>query len=284
MIGRDIGSPAHDSDGARTNGRSWLEGDRHQGEHAPKLSIASEPASAAASERAVRESIGEWLEMDPVDLAGLAGDPLSRIADALATGRAAVATVATQQEDIAMLQESNRMDSLTGIWNRRAIDQRLQTEWARWKRHNTPMAVLMADIDGLKGINDTRGHSSGDLLIGAVAGQFASLMRAEDAVGRLGGDEFMIVCAEADEESTQAIVRKMNDALAAQFVTVQYGAIPLRVSIGSASTTRYPNASLAELVGIADAGLYAVKRERPDQSRIDGEPSATAKGFRSASP
>lgn len=269
MINRDIGSLVHDSDRVSTNIGVGLQA-HATGDQARKLSVASQPVSAAAEDRALRVSIGGWLEMDPVDLAGIAGHPLSRIADALATGRAAVATAATQRADIATLQASARTDSLTGIWNRRAIDERLQTEWARWQRHNTPMAVLMADIDGLKSINDTRGHGSGDLLIGAVAEQFASLMRAEDAVGRLGGDEFMIVCAEADEDSTQAIVRKVNDALAAQFVEVPGGSIPLRVSIGSASTTMYPNASLAELVSAADAGLYAVKRERPNQNLMGG--------------
>ena len=242
------------------------------------LAVVPQATSAAAGDGAevCAQSIGEWLKMDPVELAGLSGRSLSTIADALAVGRAAVATAATQREDIRTLQESTRTDALTGIWNRRAIDERLHTEWARWQRYKTPLAVLMADVDGLKAVNDSRGHDSGDLLIGAVARQLASLIRAEDAVGRLGGDEFMIVCAEANEESTQAILRNVNAALTGQWVDVQGGSIPVEVSIGCASTSMYPASSLAELVRTADAGLYAVKQARQLERIAAGQPPTPA--------
>lgn len=262
MNRRGNGSYAQDADGGR-NG--VLEGN---GYHRQPARHRSRARTGQAGDEILRSSIGRLLAMDPGDLAGLTGRPLSSIASALASGHEAVEAVATLRDDIRVLRESARTDWLTGILNRRGIEERLQTEWARWQRHRTPLAVLIADVDGLKHVNDTHGHVSGDLLIRAVARHLAALIRTEDAVGRIGGDEFIIVCADADEESTQAIMRKLDDTLAAQHIDVLGRLVPVRVSIGGASTSTNPAASPAQLVGAADARLYEEKQRRRRQDMV----------------
>src|SRR5579871_5905575 len=82
-----------------------------------------------------------------------------------------------------------RIDALTGVANRRGIDERLADEWNRARRHGRSLSVILLDVDDLKAINDAQGHAAGDDLLRQVASELAALLRGTDLIGRRGGDE-----------------------------------------------------------------------------------------------
>lgn len=141
-----------------------------------------------------------------------------------------------------------REDSLTGLANRRGIDERLAFEWERARRHNRPLSVVLLDLDNLKEVNDQRGHEAGDDLLRAVAVQLRSTVRSIDQVGRWGGDEFLVICIETGEAAAALVGRKIADRL------------PAPVSYGVATLQRGQTAK--ELLSVADRALYRAKERR----------------------
>ena len=119
----------------------------------------------------------------------------------------------------------------------------------------------MVDIDGLKVINDSRGHPVGDFVISEVARRLAGAIRIEDTVARIGGDEYMVVCPETDDVSARAIARKLSRTVGGRLMKAPGDSLAVRVSIGSASTSKSQSSPKA-LVAAADARLYDVKRTR----------------------
>ena len=101
------------------------------------------------------------------------------------------------------LYESAVYDGLTGLYNRRAFDERLRAELAFANRHGKPLALMIADIDHFKRINDEHGHPFGDQVLREIARRLAATTRAEDVLARFGGEEFIILCRETDGELTR---------------------------------------------------------------------------------
>ena len=128
-------------------------------------------------------------------------------------------TMFLQQSQLAL---SASVDGLTGLWNRARIDQFFAEELARAQRYGTAFSVILIDIDHFKNVNDTHGHAVGD----TVLRQFATLLRRNvrtvDKVGRLGGEEFLIILPEADSEQASAAAHTLQQRLEAfDFDTVQ---------------------------------------------------------------
>lgn len=146
-------------------------------------------------------------------------------------------------------------DDLTGLSNRRHFHQQLRHHATTANRHQTPLAVLLLDLDNFKQINDQHGHQRGDDLLRSVAALLTSRVRLSDIVGRLGGDEFAILLPHttADEASTLAA------DLAAQLAEAINLPHSLRVSIGIASC---PGLDCDQLLLQADRQLYVEKRVR----------------------
>lgn len=138
-----------------------------------------------------------------------------------------------------------RVDALTGVANRRGIDERLAEEWSRARRHGRSLSVILLDVDDLKGINDAQGHAAGDDALREVASGLAALLRTTDLIGRSGGDEFVLVCPEADEAAVTAVAGKIG--------------LSLRLSVSVGCATLQPEQSLRELVAKADQALYQTK-------------------------
>lgn len=149
-----------------------------------------------------------------------------------------------------------RIDSMTGVANRRHFEERLESAIASARRHNTAICLLYLDIDRFKAINDTHGHEAGDAVIVEVATRVQSLVRKEDLVARLGGDEFAVIIEQADAGTGEAMASKM---LAAMQAPISIGAMPLPVNVsigvGFAST---PD-TLENVLGMADRALYRSK-------------------------
>jgi diguanylate cyclase (GGDEF)-like protein/putative nucleotidyltransferase with HDIG domain len=159
------------------------------------------------------------------------------------------------------VQQQAIADPLTGLYNHRHLYERLEQEMARAKRSRRPVAVLMLDIDNLKLVNDTYGHQVGDEALKLLASVLQSSCRAEDIVGRYGGDEFMIILPEADTAEAERIGERIQANLAARYLEEQGkdGCVPIRISMGVAC---YPNHAtlMHALVDAADAALYRSKQ------------------------
>ncbi len=160
---------------------------------------------------------------------------------------------ASQQE----LENLARVDSLTGLANRRQFDERVDLALARSRRHGTPVALLYIDIDYFKRINDSLGHLAGDAVLSAFAGRLAACVRAEDLVARLGGDEFVMLVEDgATTQGTEAIARKLIRHVSEPGL-VDGDDTTVTTSIGIAFCLRDTDAE--ELLQYADKALYVAK-------------------------
>jgi diguanylate cyclase (GGDEF)-like protein len=159
------------------------------------------------------------------------------------------------------VQQQAIADPLTGLYNHRHLYERLEQEVARAKRSRRPVAALMLDIDNLKLINDTYGHQVGDEALKLLASVLQSSCRAEDIVGRYGGDEFMIILPETDTAEAERIGERIQANLAARYLEEKGkdGCVPIRISMGVAC---YPGDAtvMQELVNAADSALYRSKQ------------------------
>jgi diguanylate cyclase (GGDEF)-like protein len=169
------------------------------------------------------------------------------------------------QQDLLNTQERlTRMathDGLTGICNHQAILEALEREFARHARERTPIAVAMADLDRFKQVNDTWGHPVGDTVLTEVAMRMTNSTRPYDALGRYGGEEFLLVLPGCDGESAFRTAQRVQLAVSDRSVGTSAGPVGLTVSIGVASSADLPGANASELVRAADAALYQAKRE-----------------------
>ena len=169
------------------------------------------------------------------------------------------------------LSELAFRDPLTGLANRRVLEDHLRVALARAQRTGRSLGLLFFDIDGLKGINDTLGHAAGDELLRAIAERLRRTVRTGDVaarsasdpplVGRLGGDEFLLLLADVEGDIAvivDSVRGRIHDALTAPF-TVAGRQLRIRASFGASA---YPNdgETSEALLAHADAAMYAMKR------------------------
>ncbi len=158
-------------------------------------------------------------------------------------------------------------DPLTGLANRRLLDDRLAMAIAHARRHYGVMAVLYLDLDGFKEVNDSRGHGIGDALLKAVATRLLSIVREEDTVCRLGGDEFVIALTHISSRGyATKTADKIIQALSEAYL-IEGHSIQITVSIGLSSYPEHGN-DAAGLLKSADAALYEAKREGKNTYRV----------------
>lgn len=158
------------------------------------------------------------------------------------------------------LEEMALRDPLTGLANRRAIDEKLAAEWERSRRYDRPLALLIADVDSLKAVNDTFGHQAGDRLLTEVGFQLTTLIRSGDVAGRVGGDEFVVICPETDDEAASVVAHKLMRSLDEASISTPRGVVEVHISIGWAGAADL--AEPDELLRAADESLYRVKQAR----------------------
>jgi diguanylate cyclase (GGDEF)-like protein len=153
------------------------------------------------------------------------------------------------------LIEASQKDPLTGCLNRRGFDRRLDGELSRAQRTGRPVTLVLVDLDAFKAVNDTYGHQVGDELLVWVGRTIQQTARANDAVGRLGGDEFGLILTDTNPIDAAAVVARIEAALAQR----------CPASLGYAS---FPSqgADAQQLSRLADLRLYATKRTRPERA------------------
>jgi len=159
------------------------------------------------------------------------------------------------------LRQQAMHDGLTGLLNHSAILDTLHAELSRASREDHPIAVLMVDLDRFKQANDSHGHLAGDAVLREAARRMKAAVRRYDAVGRYGGEEFLIVLPGCDGSSAVAQAERIREAIAADPYLFGTQSLTLTCSIGAASHSR-PAGELADtLVREADEALYSAKRD-----------------------
>jgi diguanylate cyclase (GGDEF)-like protein len=168
--------------------------------------------------------------------------------------------VEVTKADNLRLEALSRTDPLTQLLNRRALHLQLAMEVERVRRYNAPLSVLMIDVDGFKGVNDTYGHHAGDAVLVELSLLLGRAARSVDTVARYGGDEFVIAVPETGETGAMAFAERIRDKIAShQFEIGQTSPIRLTVSIGVADFP-VPKVETAEdLLECADRALYRAK-------------------------
>ncbi len=156
------------------------------------------------------------------------------------------------------LERQATVDSLTGISNRRTLGELAARAIATAHRHKRSLGLLLLDADHFKRINDVYGHEVGDEALQMIAATLQFALREEDLVGRLGGEEFVIVLPEADEAAACAGAERLRHAIETAEFSAQHRLIPLRVSIGVAIID--DGDDFASLLRRADQAMYAAKR------------------------
>jgi diguanylate cyclase (GGDEF)-like protein len=155
-----------------------------------------------------------------------------------------------------MVREASRarFDPLTGLSNRRACEERCAVEIARLQGRGESLSVAFLDFDGLKHINDAKGHAAGDAALVHLASTAQTVLRGSDLLARVGGDEFVLLLPDTDENEATAVVRRIQGRLAEAD-----GGDPASVTAGLV-TWRSPPQSINELFVAADALMYSAKR------------------------
>ena len=177
----------------------------------------------------------------------------------------------------ALRREAAR-DGLTGLWNRKAIMDILQRELLRSERDHQPVGVIMIDVDHFKNINDSRGHVAGDAVLRIIASGIAAMVRPYDAVGRYGGEEFLIVAPNCDLSEAWELAERVRVHVAGCSIIVGGSSVQVSLSLGVA--TGDAAANLEKVLHAADAALYEAKnagrnRVAPVLSRATGAGRST---------
>jgi diguanylate cyclase (GGDEF)-like protein len=153
------------------------------------------------------------------------------------------------------------LDDLTGVGNRRHLMQRLTEECARSERSGKPFALLVIDLDGFKGINDTHGHAAGDACLQHFTLMAQTRLRPGDMLARSGGDEFCIVLPASGMREGAMIAQRVLQVCRDDAEACRGADIPIAVSIGVAAWTREIGAFPDRLIAQADQALYAAKKD-----------------------
>jgi diguanylate cyclase (GGDEF)-like protein len=196
-------------------------------------------------------------------------------AELLARVRAAVRVKSLQDElkrRNAELDLISRTDVLTGLYNRRHLEEHLGQLFSAARRHGHGFAVVMLDIDHFKTINDSVGHAGGDIVLREVAARVRSSVRREDIPGRWGGEEFLLLLPFLDADGTRALGERLRTAVAATPVDFGGRPIPVTVSLGGAAGV--DDGGPEALVRRADAALYAAKHAGRNRVEVAGLPDS----------
>jgi diguanylate cyclase (GGDEF)-like protein len=157
------------------------------------------------------------------------------------------------------LREQALTDHKTGLLNSRGIDQPARAEFSRALRLGHPLSVLLCDVDNLREINNSVGHLEGDAALAVVANAFRAELRAYDLCARFGGDEFLVVLPETDEEEAVVVAQRIQAWLEENPLPTSEGKLAVGISIGVGSLHEGEQ-EIGTLLARADAAMYAEKR------------------------
>jgi diguanylate cyclase (GGDEF)-like protein len=203
----------------------------------------------------------------------LFGDEFSDEDRMTAVSLASHAVVALENARLHRIVERQALvDGLTGLANRRQCEETLADELARVERFGGSFAVVIADLDWFKDVNDRHGHPGGDIVLREVGSLLQEKLRDVDLAGRWGGEEFVLVLPGTDLAGGAEVAERIRVALADRTILASDGTpIPVTASFGVAATP--PIRTAAELFGAADAALYEAKRAGKNRVETAPEPA-----------
>jgi diguanylate cyclase (GGDEF)-like protein len=181
---------------------------------------------------------------------------------------------------LAELRHKARHDSLTGLLNRRAIEEAIGAQMQRGRRSGEPHSLLMLDLDHFKSINDRLGHAAGDLVLQHVATVLQANVRNIDQVARVGGEEFLVLMPGASLDTARPAAERLREQLTADSAQFQGTSVKISVSIGIAQWADHSE-ELSRLLIRVDTALYQAKaqgRNRVFASGTDGMVSESSGG------
>jgi diguanylate cyclase (GGDEF)-like protein len=176
-------------------------------------------------------------------------------------GQAVVLRQEKLERQAALIERMSVTDELTGLYNRRGFVILAGQHQELAMRESSPFAIMFADLNGLKKINDSMGHAVGDFALRRVAAVLKASVRDADIVARLGGDEFVILLHQADLTNVDLVGARVRQRLS-EDTTPGEGVGTLSVSIGTAFYTPDHPASVAELLVEADRNMYVDKQRQ----------------------
>jgi len=166
------------------------------------------------------------------------------------------------------LERAARVDFLTGICNRRAIEDLAQRVIAAARRHGMPLSMMIIDVDHFKRINDDFGHAAGDRALLETVARIRDSMRVEDLVGRFGGEEFVVVMPNTDAGSARIAAERVRSAFASAPMLIEGSPVTVTVSVG-VSLLIAEDAQFAHLLRRADHAMYAAKAAGRNRVMMD---------------
>jgi len=185
----------------------------------------------------------------------ITASPLRDQGGAIVGGIEVVRDISARKEAEEKMRYMSSHDILTGLYNRAYFEE----EMARLERGRTQaVSIIMADMDGLKEVNDSRGHAAGDRSLQEAARIFKSVFRAEDMVARIGGDEFAVLLPDSDAAAVEIIMERIRTTLAAHNGSPKE--VPLSLSFGAATAEN--GMTLVEVLKLADERMYRAKFAR----------------------
>jgi len=164
------------------------------------------------------------------------------------------------------LEYQTQIDSLTGLFNRRAFEKKIGDEFERAKRYHHPLSLLILDIDNFKTINDTYGHHGGDTALIRISETLRAKTRQSDFPSRYGGEEFVLILPETDQESALQVATKIQDEIRACVFGTNNKHFSLTVSIGISSTSNQDYSDWNQMLHDADRALYVAKNNGKDRA------------------
>ncbi len=233
--------------------------------------------------RIVRTGPGEYYveDLDSKNGTFLAGRPVTRArlftGDRLNVGPVTAVRFGLVARDEVDLQDrlyrSSTWDALTGVLTRAALLRRLETETSNARDSSEPLSVMMIDLDHFKRVNDAFGHKAGDQVLRALADCVRSHLPPLGVVGRLGGEEFVLVLVDCPLPDAVELAQNLRNAISTLKVEVGNGAVTATASIGVASLVEVPSRSSADLLRLADRRMYVAKTAGRDQVCWTGAPT-----------
>ena len=166
-------------------------------------------------------------------------------------------TMDGMRRQVRHLEQTNQMDELTGVGNRRFIEKRIRLALREFNATGRPFGILFIDLDDFKGINDQWGHSTGDRILRLVASTLQRNIRGDDALGRWGGEEFVVLLADVDPLSVRMVAEKLRSLIERTRSRHLPESFTASVSIGC--TLIRPKDTLTSLVGRGDRSMYHCK-------------------------
>lgn len=175
------------------------------------------------------------------------------------------------RERISQEHRQAMTDALTGIPNRMAYQERIAQEYARWKRFNTPLALLIWDVDNFKRINDQYGHKAGDKVLKVIAGTLADNIRETDFLARYGGEEFVLLMTGTAQPAILEVAEKLRSAVEIKGFHYRGENVPITISCGIAEFSS--GDSIEAVFERADQALYRAKEAGRNRCIVAGETS-----------